>query len=225
MLERGVCIAMAALLIMAAAQVDAREDWRAALGPSTLVPIKDAAAPIVREAQSRNPPATAPAPPPAAQPAPQRTETIVYDSWTVTCQEGGTAKKTCVATLQVLDKDRRLVLLSWQIGFDKSSRLTTAIQIPTGLAVKDEKQQRVSGGISIKNGVSLKLGTSAVRQLAFLTCAPQQCEASAPMDDAFMKDLGAATTATATVNTADGHPVPFEIPLKGIDKVLASLRR
>jgi len=29
--------------------------------------------------------------------------------------------------------------------------------------------------------------------------------------------LGAGTTATATVNTADGHPVPFEILLKGID--------
>jgi hypothetical protein len=34
------------------------------------------------------------------------------------------------------------------------------------------------------------------------------------MDGAFVKELGAATTATATVNTADGHPVPFEIPLK-----------
>jgi hypothetical protein len=42
---------------------------------------------------------------------------------------------------------------------------------------------------------------------------------------AFVKDWGAATTATATVITADGHPVPFEISLKGIDRVLASIRR
>jgi invasion protein IalB len=45
------------------------------------------------------------------------------------------------------------------------------------------------------------------------------------MDDAFVRDLGAATTATATVHTADGRAVPFDIQLKGIDKALASLRR
>jgi invasion protein IalB len=220
MLKRVVGIATAVLLITALTY-NARADLPTARLTSTVDNKKDAAPPLIREAQSKNPAAAAPPTPTA----PPRTETIVYDSWTVTCHEGGAVKKTCVAALQVFDKDRRLVLLKWQIGFDKTSRLTTAINIPTGLAVKDEKQQIVSGGISIKNGVSLKLGASPVRQLAFLICAQQQCEASVPMDDAFVKDLGAATTATATVHTADGRAVPFDIQLKGIDKALASVRR
>src|SRR5262245_13941259 len=132
MLKRVVGISTAALLIMAVAH-DARAELPTAPPTSTLNKRKDAASPLIREAQSKNPAAAAPAVPP-------RTETIVYDSWTVTCHEGGTVKKTCLATLQVLDKDRK-VLLRWQIGFDKTSRLTTAIDVPTGLLVTDDKTQ------------------------------------------------------------------------------------
>ena len=170
-------------------------------------------------------PVAAPRTPPSAQHAPPRTETIVYDSWTVTCHEGGTAKKTCLATLQVLDKDRRQVLLRWQIGLDKAYRLTTAIDVPMGLLVTDDKTQTRSSGISIKQGVELKLGDRPVRNLAFRMCDTQRCEASTPIDDAFLKDAGAATTAAATVYTEDGRAVPFAMQFKGIDKALALVRR
>ena len=138
MFKRVVGISSAALLITAVAH-SARAELPTAPPTSTLNKSKDAAPPLIQEAQSKNPVAAPPATPPSAQPAPPRTETIVYDSWTVTCHEGGTAKKTCLATLQVLDKDRRQVLLRWQIGFDKTSRLTTAIDVPTGLLVTDDK--------------------------------------------------------------------------------------
>jgi len=216
MLKRVVGISTAALLIMAVAH-SARAELPTAPPTSTLNKSKDAAPPLIREAQSKSPAAAAPA-------APPRTETIVYDSWTVTCHEGGTVKRSCLATLQVLDKDRK-VLLRWQIGFDKASRLTTAIDVPTGLLVTDEKTQTRSSGISIKQGVELKLGNGPVRNLAFRMCDTQRCEAPTPIDDAFLKDAGAATTATATVYTADDRAVPFVMQLKGIDKALASIRR
>src|SRR5262245_32765820 len=222
MLKRGVGILTAALLITTVAHI--AWAYLSAVPPTSSVNNReDAAPPLIREAQSKNPAAAAP--PPSAQPAPPRSETIVYDSWTVTCHEGGTAKKTCLATLQVLDKDRRQVLLRWQIGVDKASRLTTAIDIPTGLLVTDDKTQTRSSGISIKQGVELKLGDRPVRNVAFRICDTQRCEATTPIDDAFMKDASAATTATATVYTADGRAVPFVMELKGIDKALASVRR
>jgi invasion protein IalB len=56
-------------------------------------------------------------------------------------------------------------------------------------------------------------------------CDTQRCEASAPIDDALLKDAGAATTAVATVDTADGRAVPFTMQLIGIDKALALVRR
>jgi invasion protein IalB len=224
MFKRVFGISSAVLLITAVAHI-AWAHVSAAPPTSTVKDRKEAAPPLIQEAQSKNPTAAAPAPPPSAQPAPPRSETIVYDSWTVTCHEGGTAKKTCLATLQVLDKDRRQVLLRWQIGFDKAARLTTAIDVPTGLLVTDDKTQTRSSGISIKQGVELKLGDRPVRNVAFRMCDAQRCEASTPIDDAFVKDAGTATTATATVYTADGRAVPFVMQLKGIDKALASLRR
>jgi invasion protein IalB len=221
MFKRVVGIPTAALLTMVVAHY-ARADLPTAPPTSTVNERKDAAPPLIREAQSKNPAA---APPAASPPVPPRTETIVYDSWTVTCHEGGTAKKTCLATLQVLDKDRRQVLLRWQIGFDNASRLTTAFDVPTGLLVTDDKTQTRSSGISIKQGVELKLGDRPVRNVAFRMCDAQRCEASTPIDDVFLKDAGTATTATATVYTADGRAVPFLMQLKGIDKALASVRR
>jgi invasion protein IalB len=224
MFKRVVAISSAALLITAVAHI-AWAYFSAAPPTSTVNNREDAAPSLIREAQSKNPAAAAPGTPPSAQPAPPRSETIVYDSWTVTCHEGGTAKKSCLATLQVLDKDRRQVLLRWQIGFDNASRLTTAFDVPTGLLVTDDKTQTRSSGISIKQGVELKLGDRPVRNVAFRICDTQRCEASTPIDDAFLKDAGTATTATATVYTADGRAVPFVMQLKGIDKALASVRR
>ena len=61
----------------------------------------------------------------------------------------------------------------WQIGFDNASRLTTAFDVPTGLS--DDKTQTRSSGISIKQGVELKLGDRPVSHVAFRICDTQRC--------------------------------------------------
>src|SRR5262249_32619006 len=159
----------AALLITAVAQ-SARAELPTAPPTSTLNKSKDAAPPLIQEAQSKKPVAAPPATPPSAHPAPPPPEHNVQGSRSGTGPRGGARKKTCLATLQVLDKDRRQVLLRWQIGFDKTSRLTTAIDVPTGLLVTDDKTQTKSSGISIKQGVELKLGDRPVRNVAFRIC-------------------------------------------------------
>jgi invasion protein IalB len=187
-----------------------------------------AAAPLVRQSQAQTPPAAATPPAATAPSAPQHIETTVYDSWSVTCQDGarpaaGAAKKTCMALLRVMTEDRRQVLIGWQIGTNEQGRYVTVIRVPTGLAVRKDNQT-TGGGILVQNGVELKFGNGTARKLNFVSCNPQQCAAEAPVDDAFIKDVGTNTTATVTVYTVSGQGTPFEVPIKGIDKAISSTR-
>jgi len=147
---------------------------------------------------------------PATSNAPVRTETIVYNSWAVTCTdtlEKG-AKKTCSATLQVIEEKQRQVVMVWIIGRDNQGVLRTVIQSPTG--------------VQIPKGVELKLGAAAARTMPYIACNPQQCEASIAMDDAMIRDARASSEALATIVAADGRSIWFKMDTKGIDKAFAA---
>jgi invasion protein IalB len=151
--------------------------------------------------------------PPAAPSLPQRTETITYDNWTVTCRDtiGGTAKKVCSAMLQIVDQKQKSVIFAWLIGRNAEGALLTVMQTPTG--------------VLIQKGLELKVDNANVRRLNYSSCATESCEASAVMDDGFNKEMIAGQTATATVYAVNGQGVNFNIPLKGIDKAIASIGR
>src|SRR5580704_9564011 len=152
----------------------------------------------------------APASSPAAAPsAPLRVETVVYDSWTVSCRDtvGGTAKKTCSMSMQVIDQNRGQVLLVWTIGRNNEGNMLTAIQTPSG--------------VLIKKGVELKLGNTAAHKLDYTACEQARCEASGPVDAAMTKDLTAAANATVTIYAVDGRGINFNMPTTGVDKAFA----
>ena len=176
---------------------------------------------LIRESQVRQPPAAAP-----AASAPQRVETIKYDSWVVVCQDsvGSTAKKTCSASLEATSQDRRQVLVNWQIGMNKDGHFVTAFQLPPGMAIK-KGDQTVGGPLLVQNGVELKFGNGAARRINYVWCGPKQCFAEALIDDAFVKEALANSTATITIHTAGGGPIPIEVPIKGIDKAISSTRK
>jgi invasion protein IalB len=187
----------------------------------------------LREAQLRpatpaapRPAAPAPAAPAPSAPAkPQHVETTMYDSWAVTCQDtivGGAVKRTCTAALRVVNQNQGMVL-NWEIGFSPEGRLVTAMHIPSSLAVK-QGDQTVNGPIMLADGVELKFGNGPVRHLAYVWCGPQQCYAEAPIDEAFTKEAVASEKATITVHTG-GATIPFELPIKGIDKAISAARR
>ncbi len=185
----------------------------------------------VRESQVRQAPAPAApsrqtpgaAPAAAAPSGPQRVETTVYDSWVVTCEDnaGGTTKRTCLASLRVMNQNRK-VLLNWQIGSNQEGRYVAAIHVPSGLPVK-KGDQIVGGAILIGNGVELKFGNAAARRLNYVSCNPEQCLAEAPIDDGFVREALANAKATITVYTPAGA-VPYELEIKGIDKAIQSTR-
>jgi invasion protein IalB len=174
---------------------------------------------LIRESQVRQPPAAS---------APQRVETIKYDSWVVVCQDaiGGTAKKKCLASLRVASQsqNKRELLLNWQIGLNKDGHFVTAFQVPPGLAIKKDNQT-IGGGILIQNGLELKFGKGAARRISYVSCSPQECFAEALIDDAFVKEALANSMATVTVHTAGGGTIPFEFSIKGIDKAISSTRK
>jgi invasion protein IalB len=182
-----------------------------------------APAPVQEAQQTRPTPPAAAAPGRATPEAPRRVETTQYDSWVVTCQDtvGGTAKKTCVADLRLVNQDRGTIL-NWQIGLNEEGHFVTAIHIPSALSVKSG-DKTVGGPISIPSGIELKFGNGAVRRLNFVTCGPQQCVAEALIDDAFVKEANANTKATITIHTPGGV-IPFELAINGIDKAITYAR-
>lgn len=169
----------------------------------------------------KTPPAPAPAPAPVAAPAPapapstpQRTEQTVQDGWIITCVEmSGQTKKTCSAQMQVKENQQNRTIFVWVIGRTADGTLASVFQGPTG--------------VQIQKGIEIKLGNAAPRKANYVVCTAQSCEASLTMDDAMVKEVLAAVNANAvvTLTVADGRTVQIPMPLKGVDKVLAAIRR
>jgi len=174
--------------------------------------------------RAANPPAKAPAAPAApavpaapaqapaadANPPPVRMETVVYDSWTLTCRDPGekAGKKACSAEMRVAEKDKQVVVLAWLIGRDAQGVLRSVLQTPTG--------------VLIAKGVELKLANKTV-VLPYINCDAQRCESSVEMDDELQREAEAAGTVTATITTSDGRGISFNFAIKGIDKVLSAM--
>lgn len=184
---------------------------------------RPAPAPVQQAQQVRQPAPAAAAPGRAAPEAPRRVETTQYDAWVVTCQDtvGGTAKKSCVANLRLVNQDSGTVL-NWQIGLNEEGHFVTAIHIPSALTFKSG-DKTVGGPISIPSGIELKFGNGAVRRLNFVTCGPQQCVAEALIDEAFVREAAANTKATITIHTPGGV-IPLELAINGIDKAITYAR-
>ena len=171
---------------------------------------RGALAQVLAPAPAAPSPTTAPQPSPTA---PQRIETIVYDSWTVTCQDtvAKSSKKICSATLQVIEQKQRQLLLTWTIGRDNQGVLRIVVQTPTG--------------VQIAKGVELKLGKASARILPYVSCEPQRCHASIAMNDGMVKDALVSSDAVVTILAVDGRAINFNFPVKGIDKVFAAIGR
>jgi len=169
--------------------------------------------------QQQAPAAKQPAPPaspaqavaPAAPAGPVRTESFVQDSWIVQCQEmAGAPKKTCSATLQVVD-DKRQVMFGWVIGKTPEGALTAVFQTPTG--------------ILIQRGLELKIGNATTpRKANYIACNNQRCEASMPVDEGFIKEASASPTAVAAIYLVDGRAVNYNLNTKGFDKAVAAVK-
>lgn len=148
--------------------------------------------------------------------AQSRTEILTYDNWTVTCRDGRDPKekRVCSAQLDIYQdagNGQRRVVFSWLMGLNKDNQLTTAL--------------RFLPGISIVPGVELKFADKTPRRVPIVSCEPAACEATTPMDDAFMREGSQVIQAEAVVTAADGRQVTFTINMKGFAQAVAAIRR
>jgi invasion protein IalB len=144
-----------------------------------------------------------------------RTEILTYDNWTVTCRDPSDPKdkRICSAELDIVQEanNARRVMLAWIIGLNRDGTPTTVLRFPPG--------------VSIAPGIELKFGDKASRKIPIATCEPGYCEATAPMDDGFVKDASAIVQAEAVVHASDGRQVNFTINMKGFTQALAAVRK
>jgi len=165
---------------------------------------------LLRSAQA---PAASPQPAPqagATLPA-QRTETINFDNWILTCREflDGAKKRSCAATVAVQRSENGQTVFALSVQLNDQAKLSASIQTPTGVAIAP--------------GVELKFDKTAARKAAFELCEPSRCVASLAADSAFIRDASAAGAITVSVQSSEGKPVNFEFPIKGFDKAYAKM--
>jgi len=148
---------------------------------------------------------------------PQRTETIQYDNWTVTCRDiigSPPKKKNCFASFAVLDEKRRQ-LMNWVIGRDTNGKPLFIVQVP-----------QISTGILLKEGLQIKLGRASSHRLSFVMCASNQCQASTPLDNAMSKELLGASDAVIMITSGTRQEVKINVSnIKGTDRAIAAVRR
>ncbi|MCX5481597.1 invasion associated locus B family protein [Kaistia geumhonensis] len=187
--------------------------------PRSVRNIRSAAAAVVAGVLLAGAPAEAQTPPPkpveapkAAASAPRRTETVVYDNWTVTCRDGATknAARSCSASLRVINNKTQQNLVIWEIGNDATGKPAVALRVPLGVLTRP--------------GVVLTIGSGKPRKFDYVMCDRQGCEAAGPFDNALARELGAAAEASVTIVATNGQPIAFKVPLKGIAQAVPALR-
>jgi invasion protein IalB len=211
-IQSVLAIGCALALLAAGASLAQSTSTTPARPPANRPAAPPAAAPAAAPAQAA-PGASAQAAPAApTQSQPVRTETITFTNWTVTCREvGGATKRNCSAVMQAIDQNRRQVVMTWIFGHTPEGALTTVLRTPTG--------------VLLQRGVDLKLGEAAPRKLTYVNCDTQQCEATIPMDNAFVKDASAAQSAAAVIVAKTGQTITVTLPIAGFDKAVAAVTK
>lgn len=142
---------------------------------------------------------------------PNWTTVGTYGSWQVRCQTPSQNPKVCTAVLEVINQQSKGVLMAWIIGLDAKGALQTVFQTPTG--------------VMVASGIDVKFGTQTPRHINYLSCLPQQCTATSPMDEAFVKEATGTQKADVVLYASNGKSLDFGIPMTGLDKALAALKK
>ena len=143
----------------------------------------------------------------------QRTETINYDNWILTCREflEGTKKRTCSATVALQRSETGQTVLALTVQLNDQGRITASLQTPTGVAITP--------------GIELKFDKAAARKAGFDSCEPSYCVANLTADSSLIRDASVSGMMTVVVQSSEGKPASFEFPIKGFDKAYTKMTK
>ena len=165
------------------------------------------------------PPANAATPPARL---PQRTETLRFDNWVVTCQEFADApkKRTCNAELRAEDSGSARIILVWTLYMNDRKQLVGVLQTPSGVMLAPGVEVKLDNG---QDGEKAKENASA-KKFMYESCEPNRCIATLNLDSAFVRDATAASTITVIIRAINGSTSQFKFPIKGFDKAYGQLK-
>ncbi|MCK0209873.1 invasion associated locus B family protein [Starkeya koreensis] len=144
--------------------------------------------------------------------APAQATTKTFGQWSVTCRERLDVKdrKSCTASLKVLEARSKKVALLWQIGRNPAGEPAFLFRTPLGVRLDD--------------GLEISLDGGAARHFHFASCSSNGCHAVGAFDEAFAKELAGAREAVASFTFVDGQVLKVALPLDGIDQALPALK-
>lgn len=150
-----------------------------------------------------------------------RVETVVHGAWVVTCREVAGQPRSCAARTQFREPRSGRTLLTWAIGQNAQGAMVQTVTVPSsGLTLEN----RPLTAVNIEKGVDLKIGAGQVRQVKYVACGGNACEATGPAAES-VKEVPKAETASITFYAADGRAISIELKIPGGDKAIASLVR
>jgi invasion protein IalB len=180
-----------------------------AAGATTLHPSRPPADPGVPSGES------AAAGKPAEPERPERTETMNFQNWEVTCQvfSEKTKKRTCSAQLRAQQAGSHRIILVWTIFINAKKQLVGVLERLTGVAISPGVKLHLENGKQTPDW-----------KFTYQDCAPKHCHAVRILDDKFIREATAASTATAIIQADSGQTLRINFPIKGFGKAFAHLK-
>ena len=143
---------------------------------------------------------------PAAKPKPKVT---AFGNWRVVCPPDKTSKVPCFARLTVTDTKRKINLVNWTIGFNKSGKPLMEVVSPVDVVIAP--------------GVQIALTPGKALKLPYLTCGVRGCMSRVEVDKGLLAMLKAANSAKISISATNGKRINFDLKMTGSAKAITAL--
>ncbi len=161
-------------------------------------------------AMAQVPRSVAPATPQTATTLQPDRTTAQYGEWMLRCQTTGAEGRSCDVSLTIIDQRAQpLVQLLMRQGTN-TTNLGVSVQVGVSVTVSEPAR--------------LVVEDTAAATLPFQRCVPQGCFAEGQQDETQMAAAGRAETMRLEYRNADGAPIVFQMPTRGLAAALRALR-
>lgn len=132
---------------------------------------------------------------------------VKFNNWTVLCPT--TTDKSgskCIAQLALIDSKRKIILVTWRIGYSKDRALLADVVTPSE--------------VFIPPGVRLDYGKNQSVTLAYVSCGLQSCLSRIALSDDLIQKLSKASDVTISLAGTNRKMLQLKINATGLGDAL-----
>lgn len=187
-------------------------------GATTLVPVHPPANRVAHSRPSARLAAATKAPHHAR--VPERTESMNFHNWAVTCQVFSEKPKqeSCRAQLRAEQSHSRRIILVWTVFISGRKQPVGVLETLTGVMIAPGVGVHFDGG-----NAKGKKSKSSEWKFSYQDCEPAHCHAVRTLDSKFIHAASAAATASVMIRAVNGKTLRISFPVKGFGKAYAQL--